>query len=167
VENAAAISAQIVDIRNDDRHKGFIKVTIHVPAELGQSLDVFGWPTYTTPVPVALARLRTDVAATTSGIAAPVSDPDPPARARPKQDRLFIWAVKACGDVRFWTFLRLTDPHGWMSFAEDVEPAVRAASLLRKGCNVTSRKEIRVGTPAGDLWEKWHSAYTAWVMLAA
>lgn len=54
----AAISAQLVDMRNVGTHK-CLKLTLHVPEE--QALDAiaaFGWPTGAAPVPVAIARLN-------------------------------------------------------------------------------------------------------------
>jgi len=58
MKNAAAISAQLVDVRNVGQHK-CVKLTLHVPAEqAGMVMAAFGWPTQVDPVPVAIARLN-------------------------------------------------------------------------------------------------------------
>src|ERR1700722_4213562 len=78
----AAIAAQVVDIQNDRQHKGFVKVTLHVPAELGAQLtESLGWPTYTTPVPVAIARLKQQQEETNNIATEKPAPTQPPARA--------------------------------------------------------------------------------------
>jgi len=55
---AAAIAAQLVDMRNVGTHK-VMKLTIHVPEEQAlAAIAAFGWPTGVNPVPIAIARLN-------------------------------------------------------------------------------------------------------------
>lgn len=55
---AAAIAAQLVDMRNVGTHK-VLKLTIHVPEEQAlEAIAAFGWPTGVSPVPIAIARLN-------------------------------------------------------------------------------------------------------------
>lgn len=58
----AAISAQLVRIREAPAKFASTELTIHVPEE--QAMEViaaFGWPTITKPVPVAVAKLEPSV----------------------------------------------------------------------------------------------------------
>lgn len=55
---AAAIAAQLVDMRNVGAHKS-LRLTIHVPQEQAlAAIAAFGWPTGADPVPVAIARMN-------------------------------------------------------------------------------------------------------------
>src|ERR1019366_6428507 len=58
----AAIIASLVDVRNIAEHSSVV-LKIHVPQERAlEVIAAFGWPTGANPVPVAIARLDTDVA---------------------------------------------------------------------------------------------------------
>lgn len=57
---AAAIAAQLVDMRNVGTHK-VLKLTIHIPEEQAlAAIAAFGWPTGVDPVPIAIARMKTE-----------------------------------------------------------------------------------------------------------
>lgn len=65
MDDATAISAQLVDARNIGTHKS-LKLTLHIPAEMAEAfIRDFGWPTAAEPIPVALARLVEDATAYT------------------------------------------------------------------------------------------------------
>src|ERR1019366_7700500 len=58
----AAIIASLVDVRNIAEHSSVV-LKIHVPQERAlEVIAAFGWPTGANPVPVAIARLDTNVA---------------------------------------------------------------------------------------------------------
>lgn len=164
MKNAAAIDAQVVDIQNDRMHKGFIKVTLHVAAERGALLTkALGWPTYTEPVPVALARLdpermvpNTDDKSTADKSPAP--DLDRPVRARKPVDadkRLAQQAGICCADPVFQKFLC------WkFDYAKCDEKT--AADIIRRSCDVASRSEIKPETEAALKWEKIYSSFIRW-----
>lgn len=169
----AAISAQLVDVRNVGQHKA-IKLTLHVPAEQAESvMAAFGWPTMVEPVPVALARLDMNKV---SGAIAPekdgegagqstlaacdVSTPSASRRGEPskKSWNEMSGAQQAgilCGDPEFWKFLR--EKRNYIcDNADDVAHAVRSL------CGVSSRTEILPGTHAERHWRGLVSDYRAW-----
>jgi len=109
MNNCWAISAQVVDIQNDRQHKGYVKVTLHVPAELGAKLtDALGWPTYTTPVPVALARLNESAIPADAAPAIPPSPSNAPAGAA--TNRLTKRAGILANDPLFHRYLNANGP---------------------------------------------------------
>lgn len=164
----AAIAAQVVDIQNDRQHKGFIKVTLHVPAECGPQLTTaMGWPTYTTPVPVALARLNreTEVMPTETTQSQqvrrtetpPASGPDIQARARKPVDpekRLAQRAAILCGDPVFLRYL--IEDRGLDT------STMTPAEFVREFCHVPSRADIKPNTEAGLRWDLLESAFICW-----
>ena len=148
----AAIAAQVVDIQNDRQHKGFVKVTLHVPAELGAQLtESLGWPTYTTPVPVAIARLKQQQEEPTTATEkpAPVSPP-----VRVPRNKLAMRAGILSNDSLFHTFLATTKGLGVNSEG--------AANYVRHFCKVESRKEILPGTEAANRFDLLESAFICW-----
>jgi len=148
----AAIDAQVVDIQNDRQHKEFIKVTLHVPAERGPLLtEILGWPTYSTPVPVALARLQQGEAT------APVTSipaPEPPSK------RMVTRAAILCLDPLFWRFL--DERFAGKPPNINVTDETSAANMVRYACRVKSRSEILPNTAAGNRWDIIYSAWIAW-----
>lgn len=151
-EKAAAIAAQVVDIQNDRQHKGFIKVTVHVPAEHGPRLtEALGWPTYTNPVSVALACLVPEIAQRKAeALAAPVlHKPVAPDK------RLAQRAGILCNDPIFRRYL--TEKFD-LTKCNDEDAAV----VVRDFCGVESRSEIVPNTEAGNRWNLLESAYVAW-----
>lgn len=170
----AAIAAQVVDIQNDRQHKGYIKVTLHVPAECGQQLTAaMGWPTYTTPVPVAIARLNPETERKVMPTETtqpqqirrtenpPASGPDIQARARKPVDsdkRLAQLAAIRCGEPMFWRYLNERGPLGIGAIIDKDT----AAAAVRFICQVESRSEIKPNTEAGLRWELLESAFVCW-----
>lgn len=158
MDNRAAISAQAVDIQNDRQHKGFIKVTLHVPAEIGARLtDTLGWPTYTQPVAVALARLNPDAVKITEEKQTVLSVPTP-RKPIAAEKRLAQLAGILTSDPVFRTFLARTEPESGIAMLD----ADMAADEIRTYCGVESRSEIIPGTPAADRFEKLHGAFLGW-----
>jgi hypothetical protein len=153
----AVISAQVVDIQNDRAHKGSIKITLHVPAEAGAHLtDVLGWPTYTNPVPVALARLveQKEIAQQS-----PPSSPTPtkagtriPVAA---DKRLAVRAALLCKEELFHRYLE--EISGTAPFSEEA-----AAAYVRLYCNVESRSKITPNTPSGFKFDAILNDYILW-----
>jgi hypothetical protein len=180
-DKIAAIQAQVVDIQNDSRHKGYVKVTLHVPAELGAKLtDALGWPTYTTPVPVALARLTesakpfdpervvvqslntgTNISYTRSAMpadAAPAKPANPSIApvggAAFKRNPLTLRAVLLSKDPLFLKYLWETERKTYTN--------EEAAEHIRKFCEVESRKDILPGTPAALRLDLLESVFVCW-----
>ena len=150
----AAIAAQLVDIKNDPQHKGSIRVTIHVPVEQGSQLTAaFGWPTMTTPVPVALARLNIEAPRELSPTTKPTTT---------GSGRLVQQAGIACKDARFWAFLnsRLDE------YQKRIISSDEARGVVHRYCGIGSRKEIFPGTPAAERWDKLYGEYVAWLEAA-
>lgn len=164
MDSRAAISAQAVDIQNDRQHKGFIKVTLHVPAEIGARLtDTLGWPTYTQPVAVALARL--DPSKIKSGDNAPGREVernlDRPSTSRSHKPvdesrRLAQRAGILCSELTFHKFLNEAMPNGFIGDAEG------AASVVRLVCGVETRADIKPGTDAARKFEQLEGRYLGW-----
>ena len=162
MNNRAAISAQLVDVRNVGQHKA-IKLTVHVPAEQAQLvMAAFGWPTMVEPVPVALARL--DLEAIKSGDAAPdreeIEKSDRACSSRSNKPvapdkRLAQRAALLCKDPLF---------HKWLeeiSGVEKVEEADARTYIISK-CGVTSRADIVPGTDAAIAFDEICAAFTVW-----
>ena len=162
MKNAAAIAAQVVDIQNDRQHKGFIKVTLHVPAEQGATLtESLGWPTYTDPVSVAIARLNPNKV----GVATPereadkdrTAPADPPASRKPvaPDRRLAQRAGILCSDPLF---------HKWLGEIAKMSDVTEedAAIYVRTKCEVQSRSEIKPGTEAAYRFAWIESAFICW-----
>ena len=145
----AAITAQLVDVRNVAAHKS-VRLELHVPAEqAGLVMAAFGWPTMADPVPVALARLHSP--------AEPIAKPEAPKERRPFSELPYSQqAAMRCGEPSYEHFLWYT--HG---LHQDTNPA-EVIALVRHECGVTSRSEIVKGTPAGDKWEALEAEYWAW-----
>jgi hypothetical protein len=151
----AVISAQVVDIQNDRAHKGSIKITLHIPAEAGAHLtDVLGWPTYTNPVPVALARLveQKEIAQQS-----PPSSPTP-TKAGTRipvaiEKRLAAKAGMLCSDPEFLLYLAYI---GGPPNKNEEE----AALYVRAFCGVNSRSEIVPGSKAAAAFERLLTDFT-------
>jgi hypothetical protein len=156
---AAAITAQVVDICNDRQHKGSIKITLHVPVEVGARLtEILGWPTHTTPVPVALARLN-ESAVVADAPAVNLSPSHAPA-AGVATNRLTKRAGILGNDPLFHKYLveMWLDP--FCTVSDD--PKERAAMFIRLKCKVESRKDILPGTEAATRFDLLESAYVGW-----
>ena len=152
----AAIAAQVVDIQNDRQHKGFIKVTLHVPAEQGSALtESLGWPTYTTPVSVAIAQLvdPSPIAGDAPAREAESSKAAPPASA----SRLTTRSVMLAKEPMFRRFVEIETKAPMGAVTEEA-----ATEYIRSTCQVASRSEIQPGTVAADRFAFILSAYTLW-----
>jgi hypothetical protein len=154
----AAILGSLVDVRNIGVHKS-VKLTIHVPEELAETvINAFGWPTGVNPVAVAIARLNSE-------LPQEAKEPEPasveplPARARNPDKRLISQAGEACCDPRFQRFLYEEN------MIENMEEG-KAATAVRLICGVQSRKELLVGTPAGEQWRDLYGKFLAWKQAA-
>ena len=152
-DRPAAIVAQVVDVQNDRQHKGFIKITAHVPVEDGPDLTAaLGWPTYTQPTPVAIAVL--DVNNLKGGPdkekaeTSPSPLQTPPAGGTPnKRTQL---AGMMCKDPLFQKYADLK-----FGFSD---PAV----FIRRECGVKSRKDILPSTRAAELFDDLYDQYRIW-----
>ena len=185
MKNAAAISAQLVDVRNVGQHK-CVKLTLHVPAEqAGMVMAAFGWPTQVDPVPVAIARLNPEAAKEVmpdrpgpvptndtqsreevmpnkpdrgQRNTSPTSGPDIPARAHKPvavEKRLAQRAGILCADTMFQKYLS----KNWKAKIDSKE---KAAAVVRLHCKVNSRSEIKPGTEAGHLFNQLYDHFIAW-----
>ncbi len=143
----AAITAQLVDVRNVAAHKS-VRLELHVPAEqAGLVMAAFGWPTMADPVPVALARLQ------------PIAKPDAaPATAKERTPFSELpyaqQAAMRCSDGAFNRFIADCH-HDWLGDSN-------AAESVRHHCGVQSRSEIIIGTPPGDKWAALDAEFFAW-----
>lgn len=149
----AAIMGQLVDAKNVSVHK-CLRLTIDVPAEQAMHvIETLGWPTQVNPVPVAVARLMPQAEAPADKPAA-VRKPVAPDK------RLAQQAGIVCAEPAFWRFLEET------KMREHISDADEAAMHVRILCgHVDSRRELVVGTPAGDAWERLHGQYLGWKTL--
>lgn len=152
----AAITAQLVDVRNVAAHKS-VRLELHVPAEqAGLVMAAFGWPTMADPVPVALARLQPTPE--------PIAKPGAPKERRPFSELPYSQqAAMRCGEGDFSRFLAERYPRDWAVASATSEPEEPCAPIVvRDLCNVESRSSIIKGTPAGDKWEALEAEYYAW-----
>ncbi len=161
---AAAIEAQLIDMRNVGTHKS-LKLTIHIPEEQAlQAIAAFGWPTGVQPVRIAIARL-TEEAANVTGPKAPgpprQQETQPVDGAKTKTAfrdmRPANQAGILCETEAFNRFI--AERLKW----EGLWPEGKAADYVRRHCNVVSRKDIRPRTPSGDRWSKLVDEYRAWM----
>jgi hypothetical protein len=170
----AAIAAQVVDIQNDRLHKGFIRVTVHVPVEQGHLLmAAMGWPTHTNPVPVAIARLNPETERTvrqTDGTSnrtidtPPASGPDIQARARKPVDpdkRLAQRAGILCGDSLFHKYLAAKHGVEMHAHADRIRVEL-AAEFVRQFCKVETRAYIKFGEESGTRFDLLESSFVCW-----
>ena len=72
--------------------------------------------------------------------------------------RLTKEAGRLCKDPRFQAFLRSRYPDKWRLLNLG-EPTERTRLIVHDVCDITSRKEIIPGTPAGDRWEHLYGLY--------
>jgi hypothetical protein len=138
----AAIIASLVDVRNIAEHSSVV-LKIHVPQERAlEVIATFGWPTGANPVPVAIARLDTNVA--------PPKLVEALRDSVPKERRAFCdlpypqQAALKSSDVHFQLWLSKRYP----CFADEPE----CAAAIRLFCCVKSRADILPGTDAGERW---------------
>ena len=157
-DRPAAIVAQVIDCQNDRQHKGFIKITAHVPSEDGpEVMAALGWPTPTTPTPVAIAVLDTQVLrqqlkevhnTEIAESSSPSPLQGPPAGGTNKRTQL---AGMLCKDPLFQKYIDYLGTYA----DEPVE-------FIYARCEVKSRKEILPGTHAADLFDELYDRYRLW-----
>lgn len=154
---AAAIAAQLVDMRNVGTHK-VLKLTIHIPEEQAlAAIAAFGWPTGVDPVPIAIARLAIASADT------PRQEPSTPDGAKTKTAfrdmRMANQAGMLCNEGAFHRFL--AEKLKYPDHAAMTDKA--AADYVRRLCNVASRKDIRPDATSGKRWERLVDEYRTWM----
>lgn len=166
MKQAAAVAAQLVDVRNIASHK-CVRLTIDVPAEHAlRVIEAFGWPTMVDPVPVAVARLNPGKEVVQHGSAQAELDKAQPRQAlpqlggaRPGRD----WAQLVpseqagilCAERPFWKFLR-------EEYDYEARNSDEAAAAVRALCGVTSRKDIAADHRARVLWFGIVTRYRTW-----
>jgi hypothetical protein len=149
----AAITAQLVDVRNIATHK-CVRLEIHVPAEqAGLVLAAFGWPTMVDPIPVAIARLDTDVAPLKLIEALGEPQETEYQKGAAILDRLQKPRRPFC-ELTFsqQAGIRSEDVAFQLWLSPKSEPGEDCADVIRRMCGVTSRSQIIKGTQAGDRW---------------
>ena len=155
-DRPAAIVAQVVDCQNDRQHKGFIKITVHVPVEDGRDImAALGWPTYTTPTPVAIAVLDINNLKGASDVEIAETSPSPsqtpPAGGINKRTQLAGIMSK---DPMFKRYIMDVTTGGPSVF----DPA----EFIRSHCGVKSRKDILPDTPAAFRFDALYDQYRLW-----
>lgn len=151
----AAISAQLVDVRNVSSHK-CVRLEIHVPAEqAGLVMAAFGWPTMADPVPVALARLVT--------APEPIAKPEAPKERRPFSELPYSQqAAMRCHEPDFERFLYQRAGADGVLEIEGPPNNDPIAAHVRFLCGVTSRKELDTRPLAAKRWREIEAEYWAW-----
>lgn len=152
----AAITAQLVDVRNVAAHKS-VRLELHVPAEqAGLVMAAFGWPTMADPVPVALARLHSP--------AEPIAKPEAPKERRPFSELPYsTQAAMRCREADFHKYCESTAPTVWADLIRRGSTHDDAAAgLVRNWCMVASRTDITKGRHSGDCWEAIEAEFYAW-----
>lgn len=155
MDNPAAITAQLVDVRNVAAHKS-VRLEIHVPAEqAGMVMAAFGWPTMAAPVPVALARLVED------------------ARVKPEHVKertpftelpLSQQAALRCAEPDFYRFLTTKfRPDAIVPFDpkldQNTPPSV---PMLRHHLGIGSRRDLDLFEEKAQAWLALDAEYYAW-----
>lgn len=150
----AAITAQLVDVRNVAAHKS-VRLELHVPAEqAGLVMAAFGWPTMADPVPVALARLQ--------AAPEPIAKPEAPKERKAFADMPYAQQIGIrCGEGEFQYFIKKKHSrlYGPGPFASNSDAAAQA---VRNYCAVHSRSEIAESNQAGGRWRALEAEYWAW-----
>lgn len=143
----AAITAQLVDMRNIGTHK-VLRLTLHVPQEQAlAAIAAFGWPTEAAPVPVAIARL------------AQVPDaPSSPASITGDARKLTQRLALVCKEPGFWQFLN--DQHLGPLVVDDED---RAAIRVRQLLGVSSRADLAHNEDAALRARELLENYGAWL----
>lgn len=137
----------VIDCRADDRHKGYIKLTVHVAHENAPlAANLIGFPTKQNPVAISIVRKAEQPAAVIE-------------EAKPKS-LLARNAAILCADPVFQAFLRECREGKFLNV--QVNDAESAALMVRYLCRVKSRAEIIEGTPAADRWLAFHARFIAW-----
>lgn len=150
---AAVFSGDYTDLRFIKGRKVAV-VSVEIPIEQAAAfVAAFGTPNPATGVPVAIARLDPEKAA--SVLTPPVPEP---IKDRRKFNTLPAsqQAAMRCNEIAFQKFMEKR------SGSQMPTPV-----LVRDYCAVESRAEIKHGTPEGDRWLKLNDAYLAWLQVDA
>lgn len=157
----AVISGSLVNMRNVGTHKS-VALTVHVPEELAQQvIEVFGWPTMASPVPVAIARLTPASANGRPSGFGPENAGSTPA-AGTKDRRRFSelppaqQAALKCQDEAFRRFMVDTG-HSPSMDESDVAAAVRDA------CGINSRSVLNTNPSAAERWLTLLREFDVWM----
>jgi hypothetical protein len=146
MDDRAAIIASLVDVRNIAEHSSVV-LKIHVPQERAlEVIATFGWPTGANPVPVAIARLDTNVAP--PKLVEALGDSAPKERLAGERHKFHELPMPTQAAIKSQdvTFQLWASAQSWGEGLPD------AASAIRRFCGVNSRADILPGTGAGDLW---------------
>ena len=109
-----------------------------------------------------IARLNTEEAAPVRGaVEEQIRGVPTEAAPRPQSNRLARQAAICCRDPVFQKYLQ---EHHSLKCMPD---SFACADIVRRHCDVTTRKDIIVGTPAGAAWEKLFSKFTVWKLVPA
>lgn len=139
---AAAIQGDYTDIRFIKGRKVAV-ISIEIPIEAaGEFVSCFGTPSPSTGVPVALARLQT---------AKEILPPSKPVR---KMNELPLpqQAALLCERDAFAKFVRERHSHD--------DPI----AFLREWCGVSSRSDIKPGSPAGEKFHVLKGEFDVWMV---
>lgn len=165
----AAIQGSLVNMRNVGTHKS-VALTIHVPEEAAQAIiEAFGWPTMTSPVSVAIARLDLNPLSASSNGKTSGSKPEnagstPAAGANPEPEPVIGIYAKAHTE-RHWsdmtpaqqTGVIRNEPEFW-AFCS-AKNAEEARDYIRGFCCVNSCADIQPGTVSAAHWAQLQVAY--------
>jgi hypothetical protein len=154
--DAAVISGDFCTFRHVQGRK-VLQIVIEVPAEAaGAVFAKLGMPGSGEGIPVAVARLHSP--------AEPIAKTEAPKERRPFSELPYSQQAAMRGsEPAFSQFLQETDPLGWQwAVGCETAPGDAAAIYIRNRCDVTSRRNIIRGTPAGDQWHRLESEFFAW-----
>ena len=142
--------------------RSVVQIVFEVPLEQADAAYqvVGGMPDFGSEQWFAIAKLNGST--TEEREPEPVSNP--PVRARKSWNELPVTSQIAirCNEIRFQRFLKEIHPGPWKLMNEGTD-AERAADIVRWICQVQSRRDIREGTEALDLWHELEDTYQGWL----
>ena len=158
----AAIMGSLVDARNVATHK-CLRLVIDVPAEQAEHIiKVLGWPTQVNPIPVAVARLNTELPPTSSNGDVALS-PSPGTDGRKPGTQSKSWSSMSpaqqagirCNEPPFHLFLA-------ERYAVNIRGSIDAVAFVRAHCRVASRADMNADHSAALLWRQLDSEFSTW-----
>ncbi len=141
--------------------RSVVQIVFEVPLEAAdeayQVLD--GMPDFGSEQWFAIAKLQPEAKEQE-----PAQVSNPPGRARKSWDELPITSQIAirCNEVRFQKFLQEEFSEVWRLSYYGEPDEERAAETVRFKCKVGSRKDIKPGTEALEIWGRLEEDYQAW-----